>query len=81
MIVNSMVTGFQAAVGSLKALLISVIGEYTPIVVSWSMSVPDRGTSYQSVTAPDIPFILSFVLLALGFWAFFRVIGGMLCRK
>lgn len=64
----------------LKAALLSVLGNYDPVVVVYQYSTSSSGySSYATDIQPDYAWIASSVLLCLVIWCLFKL-GGALIR-
>lgn len=64
----------------LKASLLSVLGNYDPVVVVYQYNTSNSGyTSYATDIQPDFVWLASAVLLCLVIWCLFKL-GGALLR-
>lgn len=64
----------------LKAALLTVLGNYDPVVVVYEYSISSSSSSrYVTDTQPDYAWIASAVLLCLVIWCLFKL-GGALIR-
>ena len=64
----------------LKAALLTVLGNYDPVVVVYEYSISSSSSSrYVTDTQPDFAWIASAVLLCLVIWCLFKL-GGALLR-
>lgn len=64
----------------LKAALLTVLGNYDPVVVVYEYSISSSSSSrYVTDTQPDYAWIASAVLLCLVIWCLFKL-GGALLR-
>lgn len=63
----------------LKAVLLSVIGDYDPVVVEYEYrNSNNTGYSYLREILPDYPWCASFIMLALFVYCIFRLGGALI---
>lgn len=63
----------------LKAVLLSVIGDYDPVVVEYEYrNNNNTGYSYLREILPDYPWCASFIMLALFVYCIFRLGGALI---
>lgn len=62
----------------LKSLLLSVIGDYDPVIVEYEYQNNNNYSSYLREVLPDYPWFASFLMLALMVYCLFRLGGACL---
>lgn len=65
----------------LKSALISLVGNYDPIVEEYSYTNSNGYISYVREITPDYPWLISAGLIAICIYCLFRLGGAILCRK
>lgn len=65
---------------SLRAVLSSVIGPYSPVVVQYQYT-SGTNTQYLREILPDYEWMFNCALFAMIIWCVFRVWGALLCRR
>lgn len=61
----------------LKAVLLSVIGDYDPVIVEYEYQNSNNYSSYLREVLPDYPWCASFFMLALFVYCIFRLGGAL----
>lgn len=61
----------------LKAVLLSVIGDYDPVIVEYEYQNSNNYSSYLREVLPDYPWCASFLMLALFVYCIFRLGGAL----
>ncbi len=61
----------------LKAVLLSVIGDYDPVIVEYEYMNNNNYSSYLREVLPDYPWCASFLMLALFVYCIFRLGGAL----
>ncbi|MBR3963041.1 MAG: hypothetical protein IKK14_05900 [Oscillospiraceae bacterium] len=62
----------------LKAVLLSVIGDYDPVIVEYEYQNSNNYSSYLREVLPDYPWCASFLMLALFVYCIFRLGGALI---
>mgnify|MGYP006991643351 CR=1 FL=1 len=62
----------------LKAVLLSVIGDYDPVIVEYEYQNNNNYSSYLREVLPDYPWCASFLMLALFVYCIFRLGGALI---
>ncbi len=70
-----------ADTSGLKAVLLSVLGDYESIVTEYRYENYNGSYGYIREVQPDYVFLCSAAVFALLLWCVFRMAGGLLCRK
>lgn len=66
----------------LKSVLLSLLGNYDPIIVEYRYMNSNNTTySYLREAQPDYVWMASFILVALMIFCLFRLGGAVLCRR
>lgn len=70
-----------ADTSGLKAVLLSVLGDYESIVTEYRYENYNGSYGYIREVQPDYVFLCSAGVFALLLWCVFRMAGGFFCRK
>lgn len=65
----------------LKAVLLSFVGSYNPVVVEYEYENVDGSTSYVHEVQTDYAWLCSCALLVVIIFCIFKLGGALLCRK
>lgn len=66
--------------GTLRSVLASVIGPYSPVVVQYQYT-SGTNTQYLREILPDYEWMFNCALFAMIIWCVFRIWGALLCRR
>lgn len=67
--------------GSLKSILLSLIGDYDPIVLEYSYQSSQGYTSYLREVQIDYPWIAAAVLFVVVLWCVFKIGGKVIWNR
>lgn len=65
----------------LTSLVLSLIGDYDPVVAEHKYENYNGSYSYVREIQPDYPWLVSAGIFALMLWCSLRILGGVICKK
>lgn len=65
----------------LTSLVLSLIGNYDPVVAEHRYENYNGSYSYVREIQPDYPWLVSAGIFALVLWCSLRILGGVICKK